>query len=140
MVEKVKRHLSDLILGFILGTLISLFPAGYIVFDKLMTPVPYGEVQLLSKVEHEGYTDYTFSHVKYQCVFKKLVVFGVNFGILTPLEWEDPVTQTTNRDRLAGKQILSLRVFDGGIRYSSIEIRTRHDCDGQTVDRIYYAG
>jgi hypothetical protein len=105
-------------------------------------PDPYSnvEVQSVERVD-EGYL-VTATFTKNACEFKRLEVFGVTTLTLELLDWHnaenDPVESETY-DRSAGFQVLVLIAEAEHDRYTGLEIRTRHDCGGETVDKLFAA-
>lgn len=68
------------------------------------------------------------------CTFQDLGVFGGNFGEWDRLTWRD--LDVSQGDRLAGGQTLRIEI-DISKPYQQIEVRLRHDCDGEKVDTIF---
>ena len=42
-----------------------------------------------------------------------------------------------NYDRTKGDQTLRIRVKTNSVDYDKLEIRTRHNCNGKTVDKVF---
>jgi hypothetical protein len=77
------------------------------------------------------------SFKKKSCQFVRLEVVGLTLGVPEILEW-DPISKgDKDYDRNNGNQQLKIFVkpFVGG--YDTIEIRTRHNCNGETVDKVF---
>ena len=84
----------------------------------------------------------TSNFTKSECTFKRLEVFGTDFGETYNLGWSNqPVPgeadKGTTYDRAVGHQTLRISVETGGRAFDTIEIRTRHDCSGSTVDKVF---
>lgn len=127
--SKVRYLLLGLLLGF--GVSIPfLSDRGY------FGAVPYSYVTL-----HEAVRDGDAIHIVAtflktdQCEFNAMGVFGLALGRWVELEWDDP--DGPKGDRLEGYQTLDIFVKSGAMEYTDIEIRTRHDCDGKKVDKIF---
>jgi len=106
----------------------------YLVSD----PVPYKDV-VITSVERtdEGYV-VAASFIKSECKFKRLEVFGINTGVPVYLEWKAlDGSPATDYDRSIGKQYLMILAITSGKDHHTLEIRTRHDCDGKLVDKIF---
>jgi hypothetical protein len=68
------------------------------------------------------------------CTYIDLAVFGGIFEQWTSLPWRD--LEGPQGDRLAGGQTLRIEV-EIDQPYHTLEIRTRHDCGGHKVDRVF---
>ena len=122
--------------GLLLGLFFTL--ATQSAFWALSAPVPYKGV-VVTEVERtdDGYVVHA-SFIKTECTFKRLEVFGSNTGVPVYLRWSSlDGSPTTVYDRSIGKQHLIVLVITSGADYDTLEIRTRHDCDGQLVDKIF---
>lgn len=122
--------------GLLLGLFFTL--ATQSAFWALSAPVPYKDV-VVTEVERtdDGYVVHA-SFIKTECTFKRLEVFGSNTGVPVYLRWSSlDGSPTTVYDRSIGKQHLIVLVITAGADYDTLEIRTRHDCDGQLVDKIF---
>ena len=101
-------------------------------------PSPYKDV-VVDSVERteEGYI-VSAHFTKLQCEFKRLEIFGSNTGRPVYLQWE-PLdgSPATDYDRSVGNQQLIILAISGGMSFDTIEIRTRHDCDGELVDSVF---
>ena len=103
-------------------------------------PDPYSnvEVQSVERVD-EGYM-VTATFTKNACEFKRLEVFGTTTQTLELLDWSraeaDP-TVGKDYDRSVGFQVLVIIAEAEHDRYTGLEIRTRHDCGGETVDKLF---
>jgi len=103
----------------------------------LFEPVPYRDVQIQS-VEAEGDTLHikgTFVKTRANCVFEKAVVMGLGLGGVTPLVWTEFRGPNMSAQRTPGLQPLDWTINLDGQLFDNIEIRTRHDCAGNRVDR-----
>ena len=103
-------------------------------------PDPYSnvEVQSVERVD-EGYM-VTATFTKNACEFRRLEVFGTTTQTLELLDWQsaevDP-TKGKEYDRSAGFQVLVLIAEAKHDRYTGLEIRTRHKCGEDTVDKLF---
>ena len=102
-------------------------------------PVPYSGVEIVSvtAVPEVGYL--VEAHfTKNECTFKRLEVFGNNTGVLTYLNWQPKDgSPSKTYDRSKGAQHMLIEVTTVPNSYDIIEIRTRHDCNGIIVDKVF---
>jgi len=123
------------VVGVFICMVMILYPAHLMgVFD----PVPYQDVRVTSVKRANYDLKFTANFVKRGCEFQKLGVSGVGFEEdATPLKWWDTVDQGDREaNRMAGRQTMGLtvRLIEG---LDEIEVKTRHDCNGQTIDRVF---
>jgi hypothetical protein len=120
---------------WIIGLL--LLNLAFILRPEFLEPSPYSDVDLVA-VTSDGQTlriDANF--YKTGCTFVRLTVVGFVAGATDILQWRDGHGLPPDFDRDPGSQSLSLAVALKGQRYDWVEIRTRHDCDGRSVDRVF---
>lgn len=101
-------------------------------------PNPYSDVEIvdvkrISPTEIEVIANF----VKNECTFMRLEVFGSSTGILEFVEWESLQGRGKEYDRSVGVQTLDILVRAPHDKYDSIEIRTRHSCGGEIVDKTF---
>ena len=123
---------KELVAGVLLATLI-LMP-----WSSLWKSDPYKDV-MITEVERtgEGYVVHA-NFIKTDCTFKRLEVFGINTGVPIYLKWSAlDGSPSTEYDRSIGKQHLIILVITADVDYDTLEIRTRHDCDGVVVDKVF---
>lgn len=103
------------------------------------TPAPYTDVELV-KGEMVSDTDYqlTANFKKNACVFQRMTVIGSATGITEFLDYRnvDP-TMSYTYDRDVGDQTLEIIIELERDFYDWIEVRTRHDCNGKSVDKVF---
>lgn len=131
-----KLHLKDFFIGALLSTLL-LLP-----WANLLEARPYTKVEVVSVTVEDDHILVIANFRKNECVFKRLEVFGEDLGQTYRLQWSNAGVAIEedlgpNYDRLAGDQTLRLRVQTDGQPYDRIEIRTRHECDGVIVDKVF---
>jgi hypothetical protein len=129
----MKLHL---LWGLLLGLFFTI--ATQASFWVLSAPQPYKDV-VVTELERtdEGYVVHA-NFIKTACTFKRLEVFGINTGIPVYLEWKaQDGSPATDYDRSIGKQHLIILVITTESDYDTLEIRTRHDCNGQLVDKVF---
>lgn len=106
--------------------------------NRLFEPTPYSNVEI---VWHE-LSDDTFSFIanftKHDCRFERLTVVGSTQGVTDLLHWQDDDGLPEDFDRLSGQQTLRITIDTNRQAWDWIEVRTRHNCDGRFVDRIFY--
>ena len=123
---------KEFIAGVLLATLI-LLP-----WSSLLDDEPYKDV-IITEVERtdEGYVVHA-NFLKTNCAFKRLEVFGINTGVPIYLKWSAlDGSPSTDYDRSIGKQYLIILVITADKDYDTLEIRTRHNCNGKTVDKVF---
>ena len=122
--------------GLILGLFFTL--ATQAAFWALSAPQPYKDV-VVTEVERtdDGYIVHA-NFIKTECTFRRIEVFGINTGVPIYLKWSAlDGSPATDYDRSIGKQHLIILVITTDADYDTLEIRTRHDCDGQLVDKVF---
>ena len=127
---------TNLMWGLVLGLLFTL--ATQVAFWALSAPHPYKDV-VVTEVERtdDGYIVHA-NFIKTDCTFKRLEVFGSNTGVLVYLDWSAlDGSPATDYDRSIGKQYMIILVITADADYDTLEIRTRHDCDGSVVDKVF---
>ena len=134
IVDRVRWR--EFVMGLTLGA-VFLLP-----WAHLFGSTPYTNVEV-TQVEVIG-TEVlvTSNFTKTECTFKRLEVFGTDFGETYNLGWSnqpvsDEADKGTTYDRSAGPQTLRISVETGGRTFDTIEIRTRHDCNGTTTDKVF---
>lgn len=127
---------ANCIWGVILGVFASfIIQAAYWAVED---PVPYKDVIIQEVSESEKGYLIEAHFTKVECTFKRLEVFGDNTGRLTLLNWFPRDGQTSSEyDRSEGEQHLIIEVETKIGEYDNFEIRTRHDCDGEKVDKVF---
>ncbi len=132
----VKIHYKELVIGAILST------AFFLPWAKLLAAKPYTNVEVVSVVTDSDSITVTANFRKNECTFQRLEVFGTDLGLTYNLPWANvPVSEEEDRgtryDRAAGDHTLRLDVETGGKVYDRIEIRTRHLCGDEVVDKVF---
>lgn len=117
--------------SFLVGVIVSV--ALMLSYTDTFGRIPYKDVTLERIHEYDGNTYVTTSFVKTQCKFKDLRVLAYIFGRWKVLPWTD--VDVPLGDRIAGRHTLEIYYPSGP--YDFVEIRTRHDCDGVTVDKLF---
>lgn len=126
----------NVVWGLLLGTFFTIVTQA--AFWALSAPQPYKDV-VVTEVERtdEGYVVHA-NFIKTECTFKRLEVFGINTGVPIYLKWKSlDGSPATDYDRSIGNQHLIILVITADADYDTLEIRTRHDCDGELVDKIF---
>lgn len=110
------------VLGFTVGVVIT---APFVMWDKLMEPIPYRDVHIVEQWREGDYLHITATFIKTDCTFKHLVAEGFWLGLPRRL----PVTDrdVPRGDRLKGVHALRINIGDVE-RTDEIELRTRHEC------------
>jgi len=102
---------------------------------------PYWDVELVSSdVLRDGDVKIVANFVKGKdCTLVEFLPVGIGFSGATNLTHTDLDGRGAADDRLAGTTSLRIIVHTDGVEYDSIELRTRHNCSGLKVDRIFIA-
>ena len=108
------------------------------VFDLVMSPTPYRDVQLVSVSHPDERTvvlivDYIKTGA--DCTPKALIPFGITLGERKPLSYEPVRGPGQTGERLAGLQTMHLIIDLDGVQFDALSVMTRHDCGGRNVDR-----
>lgn len=132
----MSQHIKGITAGFLgafLATIILV--AGFYTGRYFLTPIPYRDVFIVEQwPEGDGWLHVTATFIKTDCEFNKLAAIGHNFGETFALSWRD--REVPAGDRLRGVQALRINIADYST-VDSIELRTRHICDGRPVDRTF---
>ena len=101
---------------------------------------PYWGVELVSSdVLRNGDVKVVADFIKGKCTLVNFLPVGIGFTGTSNLLYTDLDDRPLQGDRLAGSQTLRITVHTDGVRYDSIELRTRHNCSGLKVDRTFIA-
>lgn len=127
---------SNLLWGLALGLVFTTLTQ--LVLLLLAPPTPYKDVEITSVTQvDEGYI-VEANFIKTACKFRRLEVFGVNTGVPVYLKWKAlDGSPSTDYDRSIGKQHLIILAITSDEDYDTLEIRTRHDCKGELVDKVF---
>lgn len=127
------RNLADAAVGAVLSLAV-VIPVG--LYTDVLEPSPYSDVKLRNAWITKTHIDLSASFVKNDsCTFDKLGAFGNSFEGWIPLRWED--IDPPQGDRLEGHHTINLRVFfDGAKDLDLVEVRTRHLCGDDKVDKV----
>lgn len=126
----------NLLWGLLIGTFLTI--ATQVGFWAMSDPSPYKDV-VVESVERidDGYI-VSANFIKSQCEFKRLEVFGINTGVPIYLKWKAlDGSPSTDYDRSIGKQYMIILAISAEKDYDVLEIRTRHDCEGVSVDKVF---
>lgn len=99
---------------------------------------PFADVELISAHpigEHQ--VEVIATYEKLGCTIQKMVVYGYAFGNYTALDYRPRRGPNEGFERIEGRQTMDIIVDVNGVKYEAIEIRTRHDCDGERVDSVF---
>ena len=126
------RTIKTAVVGMALGMMLSLPPAIY--FLTLPTE-PYTNVEKISIRKYGDEVRIIASfHKNDDCVFVDIGVFGGILGQWDKVEWRD--MDEPQGDRIAGRHTIRM-IVSLDKPYQTIEVRTRHDCNGEKVDKIF---
>lgn len=128
-----KDKVRDLTMGAVLSAVICI---PIFINQGYFKPIPYSYVTVNEVIKNETSIEVVATFVKTDlCRFRELGAFGESLGQWTRLTWSDP--EGERGDRFPGYQTLHVEIHTEGIDYNQVELRTRHDCDGVRVDRIF---
>jgi len=99
---------------------------------------PYKGVKVISIDRTPAGIDFFATFEKTECRFKALEVVAGSFGETSFLVWRDLDGLPPDYDRGAGAHTLRIAFDFGAIDPDWIEIRTRHDCAGKKVDKVFF--
>jgi hypothetical protein len=123
---------KEFMAGVLFATLI-LLP-----WSSLLGSEPYMDVEITEVERTDGGYVVHANFIKTDCTFKRLEVFGSNTGVLVYLDWSAlDGSPATDYDRSTGKQHMIILVNTTDVDYDTLEIRTRHACDGVAVDKVF---
>lgn len=107
------------------------------VAPRLFEPSPYRNVEVVRVEREENTLRVVANFEKTACTFRRLTVVGYLADATDILSWRDGFGLPPDHDREPGSQTMNIEIMVRGVAYDWVEIRTRHDCDGQTVDRVF---
>lgn len=126
-----------------LGAILSLGLCVPLLYDKgYFSPIPYAYVELLEgTIAEDGDYQLKYAYEKNGCVQQDLQGYAEYLGRWTQV----PITYYTNEphktegveDNFMGPEMLQVRFDTNASVYSTLELRTRHLCDGEPVDRVF---
>lgn len=120
-----------LLLGFAFGGLVRE------TYEVMSVHVPYRNVDIIDAHMEGDQFVLTANFTKTDCAFARLSVVGIGFEQTHQLEWRDQDDLGQNHDRELGSHTLRIVADTEGLELDFIEVRTRHICDGETVDRTF---
>lgn len=120
-------------MSWLLGVLMWDAFGRYYLSQRAFTDVELVSVHPIGKNQIEIIATYE----KVGCVIQKMVVYGEAFGNYTALDYRPRRGPGEGMDRTAGRQTMDIIVDTQGVTYEALEIRTRHDCDGERVDSVF---
>lgn len=131
----MKRAVGQTFFGFLCGmTIAGVLMACLALYRAYSQPIPYRDVEIVEQWIEDGWLNITATFIKTDCKFVKLVPVGFGLGVTYVLDWRDRVG--LQGDRLRG--MTTLRIAMSPLdRIDYIDLRTRHDCGGRTVDKVF---
>ncbi len=129
----MKHHLTPNKVGFVIAMamLLAVFN-----INGYFKPVPYGQVEILSVTEEEGRIYFKANFIKVECEFKALRVQTEHFSQWDETPWSNEDSHTAD-DRMAGEETLSISFAGSSETVDRVQIKTRHTCDGEKVDKTF---
>jgi hypothetical protein len=128
----MKRSKSAIV-GVVM-TILSITGTAY--YTGSFQPVPYGHVEIREVRETGKNVLFVANFIKVKCTFDRLQVQGETLGVWQVIPW----VSDDRGDRLAGKETLSISFKASPSEFDRIQIKTRHDCNGRKVDKIFAEG
>lgn len=116
---------------------VSLLVLGLAYLVQTHEPAPYKNVELRRYEVVGGELEIVATFKKTGCTFKRLQIIAATAGETEFLTWRDLDGLSSSHDRNAGEQTMRLAIKLEREGYDWIEIRTRHDCLGGIVDRVF---
>lgn len=98
---------------------------------------PYYSVEVISLHVEDGDLHVIANFVKSECVIQRLNVIGYVGEAAVFLDYRDLDGLEFDHDRSQGFHTLRLAIDLEERNYDWIELRTRHDCQGELVDRVF---
>lgn len=130
MVNKTK--IKDGMAGFLIASLF-LIPIGW--YEGWFGPEPYHGVQDISVVSTETGLLITANFVKRDdCTYETAEVFRKRLDFWEQMDWKN---LEHAKDRLAGNQTVIFEVLGEFLPGDTVEVRTRHMCNGIKVDKTF---
>lgn len=105
----------------------------------LFDPVPYRDAEVSRVVLHDDrHMLVTGSFVKTDetCIIDRVTIYAVLPRSLTPLAFEPVRPEGEALHRRPGDQVFTWDVFLNGWFPDEVEVWTRHDCQGEVVERM----
>lgn len=137
LVGSLKGVLVVLNNNYVLGIASGIFASVLVyVFVPEPLPQPYSDVEVLAVTKSGDNVTIEATFVKNECTFVRLEVFGDATGVPIRLKWAGVDGTPDNYDRVAGSQYLAIEVH-GAKSFDNLEVRTRHNCDGVVVDKVF---
>ena len=121
------------VVAFSAGLLVSAI--GLVPFLPVWETRPYSNVDLLELRKDNGTVLIDTQFVKTDCQFSRLVVVGYSLDIPKSYPWVNIDGNSGNR--IEGTQRLTLLVEVGEDRPETLEVRTRHLCETEIVDKVF---
>lgn len=132
MMRKAESRIwaATMALAFALG-------AWVLILSPVLSPSPYYGVEVLRAERTAGSIALVANFEKTDCTFDRLTVIASEAGETFILLWSDLDGFPEDHDRDAGEQTLRISIAMGERNPDWVEVRTRHDCDGELVDRVF---
>jgi hypothetical protein len=131
MSQKRREYMA---LWFALAALLGA-AAQFLLSDWIENPVPYRNVQVQSLTHADDQVFLVANFEKTHGVFERLVAIAGVAGETEFLYWYNLDPEVG--DRTLGDQTLRIAISVLGIDYDWIEVRTRHDHNGDKIDKVF---
>lgn len=107
-------------------------------YHKLSEPSPYVVTEILEADIVDDSLLLVANFTKTDCELKRFEVVGGAVGVTQFLTWDDADGLGREYDRSNGEHTLRIQAHFDGRSYDWVEFRTRHDCDGRQVERVFF--
>ncbi len=122
-------------LGFLLGLVLA-YPAW--IASGVFNPIPYREVEVVEQQKTGNKLHLVVNFIKEpDCRLQDFQVLGERLGTFKPLKWQSSDGPQESYDKNAGINTMDVVITIPETPVTSIEIRTRHDCDGVVVEKTF---
>lgn len=107
--------------------------------QKLINPAPnpYKDVSVVEISRDSEVLTVIANFIKTDCTIQRFEVVGSSLGVTRFLSYKDLDNLTVEHNRTLGSQTLRVAIETNGRKYDWIELRTRHDCEGREVDKVF---
>ena len=132
--NKVLAHIVGA-LGLVASLLLGIVAWEILQRSGVFDPVPFKDVEVLEKTVDGDIVTVHFRYIKTACTIRRLRVVGETLGVIGDVPWKTSDGRTAAIEREPGLQTGTLIIDTQG--NDVVEVRTRHDCDGMDIHRVF---